>query len=310
MKHTLKITFILLAIFLLAQFVGLAVLYKYIDVEKTKEAGKTVFQDLPIGERPPLEEKTSFIPIILAVLLGTVILLILIKYKIYFLWKLWFLLAVVFALAISWAAFLKPLYALILALIFGLWKIFRPNLFVQNFTEIFIYGGLAAIFVPLFNLWSIIILLFLISAYDMYAVWKSKHMIKLAQSQAKAKIFAGLLIPYQIRLGKLKEKIKKFKREKTESPKKQTKKTPLLLKEKKIRTAILGGGDIGFPLIFAGVILKTFGLLPSLLIPLFSGAALFLLLLKGNEKKFYPAMPFITLGCLLGLAVVWLLAFF
>ena len=76
----------------------------------------------------------------------------------------------------------------------------------------------------------------------------------------------------------------------------------------KISTAILGGGDIGFPLIFTGVILKVFGLWQSLVIPVFSGAALLFLLLKGKEKKFYPAMPFITIGCLVGLGVVLLVS--
>ena len=43
MKHNLKITLVLLSIFLLAQFIGIAVLYNYIDVDKSKKAGKTIF---------------------------------------------------------------------------------------------------------------------------------------------------------------------------------------------------------------------------------------------------------------------------
>ena len=77
-------------------------------------------------------------------------------------------------------------------------KIFKPNFWIQNLTELFIYGGLAAIFVPFFNIWSVSILLILIALYDAYAVWKSKHMITLAKSQMEAKVFSGLLIPYSI----------------------------------------------------------------------------------------------------------------
>lgn len=287
MKHNWKITFIVLAIFLLAQFIGIVILYKYIDPVKSAESGKMKFKELPFGERPPLEEKTSFVPIIIAVIIGTVILLLLIKYNLTLVWKLWFLLAVVFSLTFAWSIFIRKEIALFLALVFGLWKIFRPNVWVHNLTELFIYGGLAAIFVPLFNLWSIIILLILISAYDAYAVWKSKHMITLAKSQTKAKIFAGLLIPYK--LGKISGK------------------APPKRKLKKIRTAILGGGDIGFPLIFAGVILKEFGLWQSLIIPFGAVLGLAFLLWKGNENKFYPAMPFISAGCLLGLLAIWLI---
>ncbi len=308
MKHNLKITLVLLFIFLAAQFIGIAVIYNYIDLEKTKATGKTTFQDLPIGERPPVDEKFSFIPVIIAVLIGTGILFLLIKYKVYFLWKLWFLIAIILALTISWAAFLKPAYALFLALLFGLWKIFRPNVLIHNFTEIFIYGGLAAIFVPLFNLLSVSILLVVISIYDMYAVWKSKHMITLAKSQAKAKVFAGLLIPYSIK-GKLTKTIKSRKKTKRKSSIKNIFEKKKIPKKqlKNIRTAVLGGGDIGFPLIFTGVILAKFGLWQSLIIPIFTGIALLFLLLKGKSKKFYPAMPFISAGCFAGLLVVWLL---
>src|SRR3989344_1951223 len=72
----------------------------------------------------------------------------------------------------------------------------------------------------------------------------------------------------------------------------------------KVRTAILGGGDIGFPLLFAGVIMKEIGLWQSLLIPFFALGGLAFLLWYGDEKKFYPAMPFISAGCFVGLGVV------
>jgi presenilin-like A22 family membrane protease len=142
----------------------------------------------------------------------------------------------------------------------------------------------------LFNIVSGIVLLVLIAVYDAYAVWKSKHMITLAKSQAKAKMFSGLLIPYQI--GRSKKKLPKVQK---------------IKKKVKIRTAMLGGGDIGFPLIFAGIILKELGLWQSLVIPFFAAAALGILFWKADEKKFYPAMPFIGAGCLIGLGVVMLI---
>jgi len=288
MKHSLPITLLILGIFLLAQFIGIFILYKYIDPEQSAQEGKTVFKELPIGERPPVEEKTSFIPVILAVLIGTVILLILIKYKLAFIWKLWFLMAAVITLTVAFTAFISTAIAFGLALVLGIWKVLKPNVIVHNCTELFIYGGLAAIFVPLFNLFSVIILLILISGYDAYAVWKSKHMITLAKSQAESKIFAGLLIPYK--LGKAVHR------------KVRSASTKVIVKS---RTAMLGGGDIGFPLIFAGVVLKEMGLWQSLVIPFFALLGLGWLLFIADEEKFYPAMPFISVGCLVGLAVVW-----
>lgn len=300
MKHSLSITLIILGIFLLAQFIGLGILYKYIDPIKSQETGKTEFKDLPIGERPPVDERTSFIPVIIAVIIGTVILLLLMKYKLALIWKLWFLMAVVISLSTAWAAFIPIEIAFAAAFIFAIWKIFKPNVWVHNFTELFIYGGLAAIFAPLFNLWSISILLVLISIYDAYAVWKSKHMVTLAKSQTEAKVFAGLLIPYSLK-GFLKKKVKESTTEKA------SKKSSITLPKVSVRTAILGGGDIGFPLIFAGAVLKELGLWQSLIIPFFALAGLALLLYYAEEKKFYPAMPFISVGCLVGLGVVAIL---
>ena len=88
----------------------------------------------------------------------------------------------------------------------------------------------------------------------------------------------------------------------------KTTSTQKLKKKSKGRVAMLGGGDIAFPLIFAGVMLKEFGLWQSLIIPFFALAGLVTLLLIGKEKKFYPAMPFISAGCLLGLGLVYLIS--
>lgn len=292
MKHSLSVTIILLALFLAAQFIGLAIVYKYIDQDKTATEGTIIFKELPIGERPPLEEKTSFVSVILAIIIGTALFLLLIKYNWIFIMRLWFLLAVIVSLTMALGAFFSPLVSFVIALILGSWKLFKPNVWIQNGTELFIYSGLAVIFVPLFNLVSGVILLILISLYDAYAVWKSKHMITLAQSQSKAKLFAGLLVPYTVgkSVSVIKTKIK------TAAARKST-----------FRTAILGGGDLGFPLIFAGIVLKEMGLWQSLIIPPCAALGLAVLLWNSQEKKFYPAMPFISAGCFMGLGIVWLL---
>lgn len=289
----MKVTVILLAFFLIAQFIGLGVLYQYIDAEKSAETGEVEFVELPLIERPEFDEQTSYIPAIIAILLGTVIIMFLMKRKTQWLWKFWFLMAVVITLTIAFSSFMPTLAAGLLALFLGIWRIFKPNVLIQNGTELFIYGGLAAIFVPLFNLFSVSILMILIAIYDAYAVWKSKHMITLAKQQTDAKVFAGLLIPYQI--GKAKDVLK------------QKKNSAVKMVKVKVRTAMLGGGDVGFPLIFAGVVMKELSLWQSLIIPFFALAGLAILLWKAEEKKFYPAMPFIGAGCFIGLGVVLLL---
>ena len=67
--------------------------------------------------------------------------------------------------------------------------------------------------------------------------------------------------------------------------------------------AILGGGDIGFPLLFAGVAMKVFGF-KALIVSGFATLSLLFLFWMSEKKKFYPAMPFLTAGCFLGYAVL------
>jgi len=61
MKHTLKITLMLVLLFFLSQIVGLAITNQYIDHEKTAETGVTTWEELPYDmERPLVEESSSF----------------------------------------------------------------------------------------------------------------------------------------------------------------------------------------------------------------------------------------------------------
>ncbi len=293
MKHNLRITLILVGIFFVTQVIGLAITNQYINHQKLIEEGTVEFDPLPYNlERPQVEEKTSFIWIMAAILLGTAIFLVIIKFKVFRVWKLWFFLAVWLTLSIALAAFVPQTIAALIALIATLAKIFKPNTLIQNLTEVFIYGGLAAILVPIFNLFAVFMLLISISIYDIIAVFKTKHMIKLATFQADSKVFAGLLIPYK------------------KLPKGTSEKGTAIMKKSKV--AILGGGDIGFPLIFAGVVMKNLmlnnpvaiGFLKTLIIPFFVSLSLLFLLFRGKKNKFYPAMPFLTVGCFIGYLVV------
>lgn len=243
---------VLVLLFLTAQFMGILVTKIY----QTKE--------LPYNIQPPkISPQTSFIHIFLIVLIGTLLIFILAKFNATKLWKLWFFVSVFFILLISFSAFIPQVIALALSLIVSYLKIIKRNIFVHNISEVFLYGGLAALFVPILNMFSAAVLLLLISIYDMIAVWQTKHMIKLAKFQAKLKIFAGLFVPY----GK--------------------------------KVAILGGGDIGFPLMFSAVAYLTLGP-KALIIPITTAIALTLLFIYGKKNKFYPAMPYLTAGAFAG----------
>ena len=301
MKHTLKITLILLSFFLIAQIFGSYTIIKYLVVEKTPEGIITIFHnDTAIGPQPEVQQKTlSFIPLTIAILVGTVILLLLIRFRMRRFWKLWFLLAVWMSMAITIGVYINLKIALAVALLLALFKVFKSNPILHNLTEILVYTGIAIIILPFLDLISASSLLVLISIYDMYAVWKSKHMIKMAKFQTASKLFAGFMIGYK--------KEKKGKTVIAQAPKTYKGKT---------RIAILGGGDIAFPLIFSAVVIeylilhditKMQAFFQSLIISLASGAALLFLFIKGQKDKFYPAMPFISIGCFIGLGIIWLI---
>lgn len=282
MKHNLKITLLLLFLFLASHVVGLYVTKHYLPEAQAIELAPGI-----IFEKPQMDQQTSFLPIFIAILIATGLALILIKFSAMRLWKLWFFISVVFTLSISFGAFIPSIFAFVLAIILAIFKVIKPNIYVHNITEIFIYGALAAIFVPILNLFSVVILLILISIYDMIAVWRTKHMISMAKFQTKSKMFTGLLIPYNIP---------------PQKPIPKGAKTKLV--KVQISEAILGGGDIAFPLLFSGVILKLYGFLPALVISFFAALALFFLFVIAEKKKFYPAMPFVTAGCFLGYLVL------
>ncbi len=306
MKHTLNITIFLILFFLIAQIAGLFIVNSSISEVVKTETGEieVVYSEPAIGERPELEPNISFWYILGAILIGTGIALIMVKFRKVNLWKTWFFLAVWLTTTVALGVFMQKYIAFLVALFFAAWKIWKPNIYVHNLTELFMYAGIAVIFVPLLNvLWASALIL-VIAAYDMYAVWKSKHMVKMAEFQAESNVFAGLFVPYG------KKGISKLK----QAPKKLKKKA----KKGKGRIAILGGGDIAFPMIFSGAVMqslitegitKTNALLESFIITLFVTVALAILLFKSEKGKFYPAMPFIALGCFIGYGVVLLVNF-
>ena len=287
MKHKGWVILALVVIFFLSQIVGLYVTSKHSESST-----------LPLNiEKPKVENKsTSFISIAIFIIIATALGLLLIKFNLGRVWKVWFFFGIFLTLVISLSAFIDQKIAIIIALSLALIRILKDNVFVHNFTEIFIYGAMSAILSPILNIFSAFALLFVISIYDYIAVYKTKHMVKLAKFQSKSKHFAGLMIPYSLRKSsKLSGKIVSGKEEASND-------------ENSI--AILGGGDIGFPLMFASVVMLQSGLsvfdIRSYIIPVFATISLTGLFIFGSSKKFYPAMPYLTAGCTAGYLVLML----
>ena len=313
MKHNLKITFILLAMFIATQFIGIYVVNNYSSVKISNGVSINVSApSLPFGlETPELKETNefnyAFFSIIIAFIIAISLVLFLTRLNAEFFLRLWFFLVIIIALVISLNVFISKigigvydvsflskifplswLIALMLAIPLAYIKIYRRNFLVHNSTELFVYPGIAAVFVPIMNIYTISFLLILISIYDAWAVWHSGIMQKMAKYQInKLNVFSGFFIPYASK--KVKLQMQRMKLSKSAK-----------LKKVKVNIAILGGGDIVFPIIMAGVMLKTFGLIPAIFIIFGAALGLGCLFFLAEKKKFYPAMPFITAGIFAG----------
>ncbi len=299
MKHPYFVGFLFVLFFLLTHFLGLYLLGGSIIVD---DLGVVSFSDTVLGERPTLEGFESIIYVILGITMGTLILLFFAKNKKSSWWRYWFLFASALAMAVSIneafniAGFLLLFFSLGLAS----WKVFKPNMIIQNITEILSYAGISLVLIPLFSVTTMFIVLVLISIYDAYAVWKSKHMVVLAKFTRDAQLFPGFIISYSNPNSVVNGSSSFSKNSSFNNS-----------ENKKI--GILGGGDVVFPLLFSGVIYAEFikngfsfndAFLAGSVVSFCSALALFLLFLLGKKDKFYPAMPFLSVGCFFGYLLV------
>jgi presenilin-like A22 family membrane protease len=305
MKHSLKIVALLLLMFLATQLIGLVVA----DVYAASN------DNIPYGMNPPsdINPTTSLISIIFAIAFAVLLMFVFMRFRTELLLRLWFFFVICIAIGITANALfmqtslsalsvnlsffsmsLSSFISILIAFPLAFLKIFKRNILIHNITELIIYPGIAVIFIPLLSIWTAVLLLVFISVYDIYAVWHAGFMQKMAKYQIKnLKVFAGFFIPY---LSKKEMDVLK-----------STPRSKLKSKKIKVNVAILGGGDVVFPIILAGVVLRALGIPSALFVTLGAVLGLLYLFYVSKKGKFYPAMPFISAGCLLGLAATYLL---
>jgi len=307
--------------FLVTQFIGLYVVNFYSPVKVVQGQIENVSAPaLPYGLQTPEITQPSdytnlFYVLIIAFVIAIVLLFLFTKFKMKFIIKTWFFVVVIIALGVFFNTVIpqfqySSLIAVAIAIPLAILKVYGRNFVIHNLTELVVYPGIASVFVPILNIWTVIILLILISIYDIWAVWHSGIMQKMAKYQInELNIFSGFFVPYISK--KLRDKIKKIKA-RSKNKKKKVK--------VKVNLAILGGGDVIFPIISAGVVLTTgtvplpFGLhsfvggfFPALFVILGATLGLTYLFIFSQKKKFYPAMPFITSGIFLALVLSYLI---
>jgi len=221
---------------------------------------------------------------ILLFAVATVILLLILKYfKKAWLIQLIFYIAILEGLWLFGQAYFSWPYDLAFMLIIVFFWLIYKNVLIHDLVIVLAISAIAVVFgLNLYPSTAIIILLFL-AVYDFWAVYKTKHMIRMFRSLAKSKVHFSLIIP-QFFSGLLK---------KLETVKPQT------------EFMFLGTGDLAIPAIFVVSTMKI-SVLTSVITAL--GAVLGLVLLyiifiTQTKKQPMPGLPPIVLGCLLGFLV-------
>lgn len=207
------------------------------------------------------------------------------KKRIFF--KTLFIFAIFINLIYLFSFWFSLFVSLILTFLLMIWWLKIPRILNHNLLIILGLTGIGIFFGFRFNPEILILLLIFFSFYDILAVYKIKHMVKMAKEMIESKVIFGLIIPQKI--SEFKESLKNV--------------------QPGGKFFILGGGDVAFPL-FLSVSLARGDLEASIIVTIFSIFGLlanFLILLKQKERKPIPALPLISLFSIIGYLITKIL---
>ncbi|MGC9049240.1 MAG: presenilin family intramembrane aspartyl protease [Patescibacteria group bacterium] len=249
---------------------------------------------LPAIQEQISKQKISWFDLIFSVLIGTAIILLTLKflkhkmpYKIFF--GFLFFLGIFYTLNIWLTSIPSLILTVILFWSHQRWpKIITHNLII-TLTIIWAAISLGLVISP----WQIIIILLILSLYDLIAVWKTKHMIKMFKGLAERGVIFALIIPAKIK--NLFQSIPEIK--------------------PGSEFLFLGTGDLALPMIFVISAFRSscdswsnsckFAILPPILIILGTllGIVFINLVMMGKERKPLPALPPLAIGAILGFLI-------
>jgi len=200
-----------------------------------------------------------------------------------------FIFKAIFVLAFAWGGLITlslwmlDIFALILIaiLIFGWLR--NPTVLLHNLCMIFGIAGIGSLLGLQIPPLIIVFLLIAFSVYDFIAVYKTKHMIKMAKEMIEAGAILAMIVP---------PRISDFLAD---------------LKEVKPggRFLILGGGDIAFPLLLCTSLVPE-GILNSSIVAIFALIGLFAsfwFFISQKIRQPIPALPPIALFSIIGFLI-------
>jgi presenilin-like A22 family membrane protease len=281
----MKPAFLLVALFLITQFLGLYVGTQYLQAIEVGIAS-------PALENPE-SIQTSFY-LFGYIIVTTIGILVLIKFK----RSVIRILEAFVIFTASWLTFdfILPLEAFyfslgfFLALALTAWKMFRPSILNQNIAAITSGSGVGALLGASLGVLPAVVFMLILSVYDFVSVFITKHMVTMAKALTERPTSFTVAAPPNLKALTY-TGFKKSRR-----------------KTKKIHVFQLGVGDMVIPLMFSVSVLNKFSIINSLAAIIGSTLALLgLIYFMSKKPRPLPALPFITFGAFAGFLLSFML---
>lgn len=218
-------------------------------------------------------------------LLITLLIIVLLKFtkgKVIF--RLLFALAIFGGLQIVFSLWLSTFWSILLAALLVFFRYLYPLVWLHNLLMTLALAGIGALLGLSFAPLAAIIILLILSVYDIIAVLVTKHMVTMARGLLKRGVFLALLVPEKISLWK----------------------SELGRVQAGGQAMILGGGDLALPLILVDAVLIAGGIGRAVLTA--GGCLLGVCLdhyffISEKPRRPIPALPLITFGAIGGFLI-------
>ncbi len=276
-------------VFLLISFLSLAAAYSMITgkVVYTSEPVSSVY--VPPAPAPPYHPAQIEIPeFLISFFVATLLLLILLElFRGKFLFEIFFASAIIYGSQGHLGIIFAKINAFLASIAITVLRFIYPRIWTQNFAIILAISGIAASLGLAVKPLMAAIILILLSIYDIIAVYKTRHMVKLFKGMAKRGALLALIVPNSFLLwnGKFESITEKNKDE----------------------FIFLGTGDLALPL-FLAVSVFPYGTQYSLGVifgACFGLAADHLVFIGQKIRKPIPALPAIALFSIIGCLIVF-----
>lgn len=209
------------------------------------------------------------------------------------------ILRAIFSLLFAWGVFIALVFwipvaaAVIISAIVGLMWFFTPRVWLHNIALLLAMASLGAVFGRMISPWTAMVLLLIIAMYDFIAV-RFGYMLWLADKLSETVTLPAFFLP-------------RFISEWKTSLKGQRVAALAEIKPVDRDFSILGGGDIGFPLLLTSSVYFAYGLTDAIMVAAFSLAGIIgayviqSVFLKGKPM---PALPPIAALSLIGFLII------